>query len=125
MLFRKHERPTSTPADEERRRLHHKVLVAQSHLSDRVENVIIHIGTLNLYPRPGEDWDRAMCELEEARESLICAVKTLDIARAELIQFIEDHMGEFVDTASWPIPDKSNDAHRYVETVCRNYYSYG
>ncbi len=118
MFFKKPFPPQPTPADRERRRLLHKLYVANLHLTERTELVIVRRGVVALYP-DGPDKERAESDLAEAKRSLFCAIGTSDDARAELMRYVDAHQKEFVTTADWVTPYTS---HEVIEKTWRSFF---
>lgn len=116
MFFNKPPQPT--PADKERRRLLHKLFIANQHLAECVELVIVRCGVVDLYP-DGPDKERAEIDLAKAKHSLLCAIGTSDGIRTELMRYIDAHCGEFVTTAGWVTPYTS---HEIIEKTWRNFF---
>lgn len=110
--------PQPTPADKERRRLLHKLFVANQHLAERVELVIVRRGVVDLYP-DGPDKELAEIDLAKAKHSLLCAIGTSDGVRAELMNYTDAHYKEFVTTADWDTPYTS---HEIIEKTWRSFF---
>ena len=116
MFFNKTPQPTS--ADLERRRLLHKLYVANQHLAERAELVIVRRGVVDLYP-DGPDKELAEADLDKAKKSLLCAIGTSDGVRAELMRYVKDHYKDFVTTAGWVEPYTS---HEIIEKTWRKFF---
>lgn len=116
MFFNK--APQLTSADLEHRRLLHKLHVANQHLAERAELVIVRRGVVDLYPN-GPDKERAEADLDKAKESLLCAIGTSDGVRAELMRYIKAHYTDFVTTAGYPEPYTS---HEIIEKTWRKFF---
>lgn len=116
MFFNKPPQPT--PADKERRRLLHKLFVANKRLAECAELVIVRHGVVNLYP-DGPDKERAEIDLAKAKHSLLCAIGTSDDVRAELMRYIDAHYEEFVTTADYVTPYTS---HEIIEKTWRSFF---
>ena len=116
MFFNKSPQPSM--ADIERRRLLRKLYVANQHLAERAELVIVRRNVVDLYP-DGPDKELAEADLAKAKSSLLCAIGTSDGVRAELMRYIKAHYKDFVTTAGYPEPYTS---HEIIEKTWRNFF---
>lgn len=122
MFLKKRAQPEWTPADQERERLTCQCMDAESDLENRVKQVIVRKGVIDLYP-DGPDKDRAIKDFEAAQYSMLCAIGTMDGLRNDLRSYIETHKDSFDVTASWPTPTKLHTSHHVIERTYEMFFN--
>lgn len=118
MLFKKKNKPTSTPQDLAVVRLTERRCQALIDLRERAEKVIICNGAVDLYPE-GADKEKAIVEAEAAKFGLLCAIGVFD-----------DLTNQYLEALAEPLERRTTldystsvlTSHKVIEMAYRDFY---
>lgn len=121
-MFKKNKvKPVNLYAEEYDRK-ENAFLEARFSIISRTEEVIMKKLAVDMYPE-GPDKRTAQKDLEEARQSLVCAIGSMDARRQEMIDYYTANFEKIKENYyNLRDPHDYSTSHRLVECTVRNFY---
>ena len=112
MFFKKKEKIEDNFFDRRVKEFNDQIGEATRQLYERVEQVIIKQGVINLYPE-GPDQKKAIEDCEKAKYSLLCAIGHHDGLMSDYTRYLRETKNERVTTYYWT--NNYSSSHQIIE----------